>query len=43
MTDIQNQINELNRIEVKLCEKYSVDNTPAFNITHFVGKAFVSF
>jgi len=39
----ENQIEYLNGVEIDLCQKYAVDNTPTFNITHFVGKAFVSF
>ncbi len=30
-------------IELNLCEKFASDDSPTFNITHFVGKAFVSF
>ena len=41
--EIKNQIIALNDIELSLCERFARDDSPTFNITHFVGKAFVSF
>ena len=42
---IPNQINQLNEEYVKLCEFYVGDSNQmaGFKLTHFTGKAFVSF
>jgi len=33
----------INEEEIRLSQKFAMDNSLAFNLTHFVGRAFVSF
>lgn len=40
---IPNQIKKLNEEYIKLCEKFSLEISPSFNLSKFTGKAFVSF
>lgn len=43
MSHIPNQIDVLNKEYIALCEKFALDESPAFNLSHFTGKAFISF
>lgn len=43
MSHIPNQIDVLNKEYISLCEKFALDETPSFSLSHFTGKAFVSF
>jgi hypothetical protein len=40
---IPNQIKKLNEEYIKLCERFALEISPAFNLSKFTGKAFVSF
>lgn len=43
MSHIPNQIDVLNQEYISMCQKFALDDTPSFNLSHFTGKAFVSF
>lgn len=40
---IPNQIKIINNKYIELSKKFALDNSPAFNLSHFLGKAFVTF
>lgn len=42
MSHIPNQIDVLNEEYISLCKKFALDDSAAFNLSHFTGKAFVS-
>ena len=43
LQEIPNQIQVLNHRYIVLSKKFALDNSPEFNVSHFLGKAFVSF
>lgn len=40
---IPNQIKIINTKYIELSKKFALDNSPAFNLSHFLGKAFITF
>jgi hypothetical protein len=40
---LPNQIGILNDKSIELSKRFALDNTPAFNLSHFLGKAFITF
>jgi hypothetical protein len=40
---VPNQIDLINQEYLNLCYKYAMDCSPSFNLSHFTGKAIVSF
>jgi hypothetical protein len=40
---IPNQIKVINDKHIELSKKFALDNSPAFNLSHYLGKAFVTF
>lgn len=40
---IPNQIGILNDKSIELSKRFALDNSPAFNLSHFLGKAFITF
>ena len=40
---LPNQISILNDKSIELSKRFALDNTPAFNLSHFIGKAFITF
>jgi hypothetical protein len=43
LSHIPNQIKILNTTAIELSKKYAMDDSPSFNLSHFIGKAFVTF
>jgi hypothetical protein len=43
LEDILRQINLVNHEELLLSQKFAEDSSMTFNLTHFVGRAFISF